>query len=77
MQLTYLEKRTIETIMLGIIKSNPVGINTRQLISIAHANVANIVPNANRHHISGMLAWIVDSTNHHFVIRTPGHSILV
>lgn len=77
MQLTYLEKKTIETIMLEIIQSNPAGINTRQLISITHANIANIVPNANRHHISGMIAWIVDSTNHHFIIRTTGHSILV
>lgn len=77
MKLTYNEKRQIETAMISIIKANTSGINTRALITSVHANVSSKIPNANRHHISGMIAWVIASTNSYLTIRTPGHSVIV
>lgn len=76
MKLTYNEKRQIETAMISIIRANPSGINTRALITNVHANVSSRIPNANRHHIAGMIAWVVASTNGYFKIRTPGYSVI-
>ena len=77
MSLTYKEKREIETTLLSIIRANPSGINTRVLISNAHAKVISSIPHANRHHIAGMIAWIVKLGSAHFRIRTLGHSVIV
>ena len=61
MKLTYNEKRSIENDMVNVINRNPKGINTRTLISQVLNNVSASVPNANRHHVSGMIAWVIDA----------------
>lgn len=76
MTLTYNEKRIIENDMVNVIKRNPKGINTRTLISQVLNNVSASVPNANRHHVSGMIAWIMDTYNFSFIVRTPGYSVI-
>ncbi len=76
MKLTYNEKRHIETAMISIIRANPSGIDTRTLISNVHAIVNPSIPHANRHHIAGMIAWVVASTNGYLKIRTPGYSVI-
>ena len=77
MQLTYKEKRIIESEMKLAIQVNPAGINTRKLISDVYSKVKTNIPNANRHHIAGMIAWIIASTNHKLIVRTPGYSVIV
>lgn len=77
MKLTYSEKRHIESVMISIILANPAGINTRTLITNVHTRVSSLIPNANRHHIAGMIAWVVESTNSYLKVRTPGYSIIV
>lgn len=77
MKLTYIEKRKIETTMISIIRANKSGINTRALISNTHAKVLSSIPHVNRHHIAGMIAWIVKLGSAHFRIRTLGHSVIV
>lgn len=76
MKLTYNEKRQIETAMISIIRANPSGINTRTLISDVYTNINPIIPNANRHHIAGMIAWVVASTAHQLIVRTSGYSVI-
>ena len=75
--LAYKEKRIIEYVMVKIISQNPNGINTRNLISQVLNNVSAFIPNANRHHISGMIAWVVKAYNFSFLIRTPGYSVIL
>ncbi len=77
MKLTFNEKRQIEKIMISIIKSNSKGINTRLLIDNVLARVGSRIHHANRHHIAGMIAWVVASTNSYLIIRTPGYSVIV
>ncbi|MGL5973054.1 MAG: hypothetical protein ACRCZK_05035 [Oscillospiraceae bacterium] len=76
MKLTNAEKRIIENDMVMRINRNPNGINTRTLISQVLNNVALSIPNANRHHVSGMLSWVFSSYNFSFLTRTPGYSII-
>lgn len=75
--LTYAQKRLIEVTMINIIRANPTGINTRLLINKVYTNVSSTIPNVNRHHIAGMIAWVVASTNSYLKIRTPGYSVIV
>lgn len=76
MKLTYNEKRQIETTMINIIRANPLGINTRILISDVYKKINPIIPNINRHHIAGMIAWVVASTAYKLIVRTPGYSVI-
>ena len=76
MKLTDNEKLQIETNMKSIIRANPSGINTRTLITNVYTNVSSRIPNANRHHIAGMIAWVLASTNSNLTIRTPGYSVI-
>ena len=75
--LTYNQRRLIEAIMLSIIQANPNGIDTRELISRVHTQVTSRIPNANRHHISGILSWIIKSTHHRLLVRKPGGSSII
>lgn len=75
--LTYAQKRIIKATMLNIIRANPTGINTRTLITRVRTNVSSIIPNVNRHHIAGMIAWVIALTNSYLIIRTPGYSVIV
>lgn len=74
--LTYTEKRTIENEMIRIINQNPSGVNTRTLISLVLYNLRTLVPNANRYHVAGMIAWIINAHSHSLIVRTPGFSII-
>lgn len=76
MKLTNTEKRVIENDMVIRINQNPKGIDTRKLISQVISDVAPSIPNANRHHVSGMIAWVMDSYNFSFLIRKPGYSVI-
>lgn len=76
MKLTKKEKRAIENNMVIRINQNPKGIDTRTLISQVISDVASSIPNANRHHVSGMIAWVMLSYNFSFLIRTPGYSVI-
>ena len=76
MKLTYNEKRNIENDMVNVINRYPKGINTRTLISQDLNNVSASVPNANRHHVSGMIAWVIDAHNFSFIVRTLGYSVI-
>lgn len=74
--LTSKEKRKIENIMVQIINKSPNGINTRTLISKVLNLVTNTIPKANRHHIAGMIAWVLEYYNFNLIIRTPGYSVI-
>lgn len=74
--LTNKEKRNIEHEMIRIIYNYNKGINTRSLISLAYKNLHSSIPNANRHHFSGMIAWLLKAYNFHLIIRTPGYSVI-
>lgn len=76
--LSYMDKRYIRIIMIGIIQANKTnGINTRTLITQVLNNVSASIPAANRHHISGMIAWVLASTSHQLIVRTPGYSVII
>lgn len=76
MKLTNREKRNIENALVRIINQHPNGINTRTLISDVMNLIKPSIPNANRHHVSGMLAWVWKNYNYTFLIRTPGYSVI-
>lgn len=76
MKLTNQEKRTIENEMVRIINQNPNGIDTRALISQVIGSIASTTPNANRYHVSGMIAWVWKKYQYTFLIRTPGYSVI-
>ena len=67
--LTYAEKRIIERETLMII-------NTRVLISQVMKRISSTIPNANRHHVAGMLSWIWKNNGYQFLVRTPECSII-
>ena len=75
--LNYNQRRLIEAVMLSIIQANPSGIDTRELISRVHTQITYTIPNANRHHISGILSWIVRSTQHRLLVSKPGGSSII
>lgn len=70
------EKRIIESELIVTINANPSGINTRVLIATVMRSISNTVPNANCHHLSGMLSWIGRNNGFNFLIRTPGYSVI-
>lgn len=76
MKLTNTEKRIIENDMVNRINLNPNGIDTRTLISDVIRTVSPSIPNVNRHHVSGMIAWIMNYYSFSFIIRTPGYSVI-
>lgn len=76
MRLTVKEKRRIESELVQMINRYPNGINTRTLISDVMTLISPSIPNANRHHVSGMLSWVWKNYNYTFIIRTPGYSVI-
>lgn len=76
MRLTRSEKRTVEKELVIVINRYPKGIDTRVLISTVMTTIAATIPNANRHHVSGMLSWVWKNYNYMFLVRTPGYSII-
>lgn len=76
MRLTRNEKRTVENELVTIINQHPNGIDTRVLISSVMTAIAASIPNANRHHVSGMLSWVWKNYNYTFLVRTPGYSVI-
>jgi len=76
MRLTNIEKRRIENELVTGINQNPNGIDTRTLMDNVENAISLAIPNANRHHISGMLSWVWKKYNYTFLIRTPGYSVI-
>lgn len=76
MRLTKLEKRRIENELVITINQNPNGIDTRVLIDKVMNAVSKAIPNANRHHVAGMLSWVWSNYNYKFLVRTPGYSVI-
>lgn len=74
--LTNNEKRIIENELVVTINQNPNGIDTRVLMDTVMNAIAKVIPNANRHHIAGMLSWVWKNYNYTFLIRTPGYSVI-
>ena len=74
--LTRNQKRLVENEMVRMISMNPSGINTRSLITGVVANVSGAIPYINRHHVSGMLSWVMTSGNYgfKFITKAPGNS---
>ena len=76
MKLTRKEKRIVENELVTVINQHPNGIDTRVLISTLMTTIASLIPNANRHHVSGMLSWVWKKYNYKFLVRTPGYSVI-
>lgn len=76
MKLTRNEKRVVENELVTVINQHPNGIDTRVLISTVMTTIASSIPNANRHHVSGMLSWVWKNYNYKFLVRTPGYSVI-
>ena len=74
--LTNNERRTIEYEWVNVVRSNSNGINTRTGIAQVMTSVSNRIPNANRHHVSGMIAWIMKKYGFRLIVRSPGYSII-
>lgn len=74
--LTNAERRTVENETIREIVRHKKGIDTRNLITRVVNKLHASIPNLNRHHVAGMLAWILDSTTHDLIVRTPGHSVI-
>lgn len=77
MKLSKTEKRVVEQELVNEINLNPKGINTRTLISNVLNTVSVAIPNANRHHVSGMLSWVWKKYNYTFLARKRGYSIIL
>lgn len=76
MRLTNLERRMIENELVTGINSSPNGIDTRILMDNVENAISKTIPNANRHHIAGMLSWAWKNYNYTFLVRTPGYSVI-
>ena len=76
MALTYDEKRRMKNEAIQEIVCHKKGIDTRLLITRVVNRLHASIPNLNRHHVAGMLAWILVSTTHDLIVRTPGHSVI-
>lgn len=76
MKLTWKEKRMIESTMEGQILAHPNGINTRTLITNVQNILSNTIPNMNRYHIAGMIAWVLPQYGHQLIVRTSGYSVI-
>ena len=75
--LTNSEKRLLETTMENQIVKHPSGINTRTLNQAVFNGLHTVIPKLNMHHIAGMLSWVHKSYGHTFLVRTPGHSVIL
>lgn len=76
MRLTKSEKRTVGNELIAAINQHPNGIDTRVLISTVMMAISTSIPNANRHHVSGMLSWVWRNYDFTFLVRTPGYSVI-
>lgn len=76
MRLTKSEKKRIENELVITINQNPNGIDTRLLVDKVMNAVSKAIPNANRHHVAGMLSWVSSNYNYKFLVRTPGYSVI-
>lgn len=70
--LTNAQKRMIEYEILKIMSNYPQGHDTRQLITAVIRNLSYI-PFLNRHHVAGMLAWILRRYQYKLLRRYPGY----
>lgn len=70
--LTNAQKRMIEYEILNVMSKYPLGYDTRQLITEVIRNLS-FIPLINRHHVAGMLAWIIRKYHYRLLRRYPGY----
>lgn len=70
-------KRRIEQNIVDTMKNYPNGRDTRKLISEVLGNLQKVYPSLNRHHVAGMLAWILKKYNFSLTMRYPGFMVSV
>lgn len=75
--LKFEEKRKLEIITHNQILAYPMGINTRVLADNVYQIAKKTIPQINKYHIYGMLAWVYKTYGHCFLVKTPGYSIIV
>lgn len=77
MRLTDYERRMTEMELVRQINHSPTGIDTRKLTTDVKNKLVRTVPNINRYHIVGMLSWVIRKYGYTFLIREPGHSVIM
>lgn len=75
--LTQWEKKLTEITIENKIIASKNGINTKYLLDSVYNTLRGSIPNLNRYHLAGMLSWVCRAYNHTFLVRKPGHSIIV
>lgn len=70
--LTNAQKRMIEYEILNVLSKHLAGLDTRQLITEVIRNLS-FIPLINRHHVAGMLAWILKRYHYRLLRRYPGY----
>lgn len=68
-------KRRVEREIVNTMKKYPRGRDTRKLISEVLGNLQKSYPSLNRHHVAGMLAWILKQYNFSLTTRYPGFMV--
>ena len=68
-------KRRVEREIVNTMKKYPRGRDTRKLISEVLGNLQKSYPSLNRHHVAGMLAWILKKYNFSLTTRYPGFMV--
>lgn len=79
--LNYNQKRMLENaIEREILNNQPLGINTRVLITNIVNTLTPSIPKLNRNHAAGMLNWVINynpAYSHQFTVKTPGYSVVI
>lgn len=70
-------RRRLEQEIVATMKKYPNGRDTRKLISEVLVNLQKIYPSLNRHHVAGMLAWILKKYDFSLTTRYPGYMVSV
>jgi len=65
-------RRRVEQEIISTMNKYPGGRDTRELISEVLKNLQKSYQTLNRHHIAGMLAWILKKYNFSLTIQYPG-----
>lgn len=70
-------KRRVEREIVHTMKKYPSGRDTRKLISEVLGNLQKMYPSLNRHHVAGMLVWILRKYDFSLKTRHPGYIVSV
>ena len=69
------QKRRVEQEIVNVMRAHPNGCDTREIITEVLQNLQKIYPAVNRHHIAGMLAWVIKKYGYSLPVRYPGFMI--